>query len=300
MTHQNAIDTVVGPLAVRVVGSGLPAVLWPSLFMDARSWDRVVPALAQDRCLVIIDGPGHGASGDPGRRYTLRDCVTGARQVLHAMSVTEPVDWVGNAWGGHVGLQLAADHPEQCRTLVTLGTPVASLSPAERRRTYPLLALHGVLGPITPVLSGVTKVLLSTHTRGHDPEAVDLVCDSLRHARRRMLRNAVLSISLGREDLTPQLTQITTPTLIVTGSEHAGFTPDQAEAAARLLPHGRTAIVPDAAYLVPLEAAAATATLIREFWAHPVNGVDNPAPRENPTTHEPVAAPSPNDRRRSG
>jgi pimeloyl-ACP methyl ester carboxylesterase len=299
MTDRHTIDTTVGPLAVRVVGNGPPAVLWPSLFMDGRSWDRVLPALAQDRLLVIIDGPGHGASGDPGHRYSQRDCVTGARQVLDRLAVSKPVDWVGNAWGGHVGLQLAADHPAQCRSLVALGTPVAALTSAERRRTYPLLAIHGALGPIELVLSGVTEVLLSSHTRAHDPEAVDLVRDSLRRANRRMLRNAVMSISLGREDLTGQLPKITAPTLIVTGSEHAGFTPAQAQAAADLIPNGRTAVVADAAYLVPLEAPEATSTLIRQFWAQPVDDLHGLAAREVSTAGESAAAPGQLDKRRS-
>jgi hypothetical protein len=68
-----------------------------------------------------------------------------------------------------------------------------------------------------------------------------------------MLRNAVISISLRREDLTGVLPEIATPTLMVTGSDHDGFTPAQAEAAARLMPAGRAAVVPEAAYLVPLE-----------------------------------------------
>jgi pimeloyl-ACP methyl ester carboxylesterase len=165
MMQRHTIDTIVGPLAVHVVGDGPTAVLWPSLFMDGRSWDRVLPALAQDRRLVVVDGPGHGASGDPGHRYALRDCMTAAGQVLDRLSVTDPVDWVGNAWGGHVGLRFAADRPSQCRTLVTLGTPVAALSRSERRRTYPLLAVFGLLGPIELVLSGVAEAMLSDHTR---------------------------------------------------------------------------------------------------------------------------------------
>ena len=123
------------------------------------------------------------------------------------------------------------------------------------------------LGPIELVLSGVTEVLLSAHTRAQDPEAVELVRDGLRRANRRMLRNAVISISLHREDLTNLLSEIAPPTLLITGSDHSGFTPAQAEAAARLIPNGRTAVVPNAAYLVPLEAPATSSTLIREFWA---------------------------------
>jgi pimeloyl-ACP methyl ester carboxylesterase len=205
VTDRHTIDTTVGPLAVRVVGDGPSAVLWPSLFMDGWSWDRILPALAQDRCLIVLDGPGHGASGDPGRRYSLRECATAAGQVLARLAVTVPVDWVGNAWGGHVGLRFAVDRASQCRSLIMLGTAVAALSRRERLRTYPLLAVHGVLGPIELVLSGVTEVLLSGHSRANDPEAVDLVRDSLRRADRRMLRNAVRSISLGREDLTSLL-----------------------------------------------------------------------------------------------
>ena len=92
MEERHTIETCVGRLAVRVVGDGPIAVLWPSLFMDGRSWDRVIPAMAQDRRLVVIDGPGHGSSGDPGRRYSLRECVTAASQVLDRLSVTDPVD----------------------------------------------------------------------------------------------------------------------------------------------------------------------------------------------------------------
>jgi len=101
---------------------------------------------------------------------------------------------------------------------------VAALSRSERRRTYPLLVVHGVLGPIELVLTGVAEVLLSAHTRKHDPAAVELVRDSLRHANRRMLRNAVISISLRREDLTDLLPAVTAPTLMITGSDHSGFT----------------------------------------------------------------------------
>ena len=267
MEERYTVQTPVGRLAVRVIGDGPTAVLWPSLFMDERSWERLIPTLMEDRRLVIINGPGHGASGDPGRRYSHDDCVTAAGQILDRLAVDGPVDWVGNAWGGHVGLRFAADRSARCRSLVTLGTPVAALSRSERRRTSLLLVVYGVLGPIELILSGVTDVLLSAHTRAHDPGAVELVRDSVRHADRRMLRNAVVSISLHREDLTDLLPQIATPTLMITGSDHSGFTPAQAEAAARLTRTGRTAVVPDAAYLVPLEAPATTSTLIREFWA---------------------------------
>jgi pimeloyl-ACP methyl ester carboxylesterase len=122
---------------------------------------------------VIINGPGHGASGDPRRRYSLRDCVSAADQILECLGIGDAVDWVGNAWRPYVGLRFAADRSARCRSLITLGTPVAALSRSERRQTNPLLVVYAVLGPIELVLSGVSEALLSAHTRAHDLEAVE-------------------------------------------------------------------------------------------------------------------------------
>jgi pimeloyl-ACP methyl ester carboxylesterase len=222
--------------------------------------------------VVVIDGPGHGASGDPGRRYSTDECALAAGQILDRLAICGPVDWVGNAWGGHVGVVFAAARPARCRSLVMLGTPIAALSSAERRRTHLLLAIYRMLGPVGIVSSGVTDVLLSAHTRAHDSDAVDLVRTSLRQADRRLLSNAVKSISLDRADVTGLLAKIEIPTLIVTGNDHAGFTPDQATGAARLLRHGEVAVVPDAAYLVPLEAPDTTAALVSDFWTRSTAG----------------------------
>ena len=57
---------------------------------------------------------------------------------------------------------------------------------------------------------------------------------------------------------------------MITGADHTGFTPAQAEAAAHLMRDARAATVPDAAYLVPLEAPTSTAALIDEFWTQDV------------------------------
>ena len=264
---RRTVDTRLGPLAVRFHGDGPTAVLWHSLFVDDRSWERVEDELAKERRLVIITGPGHGASGDLGRTYTLDDCAEAAAAVLDSVGLSGPVDWVGNAWGGHVGLLFAARWPERCRTLVSLGAPLQALSRVERVRTISLLAAYRLLGPAGFIRNGVVAVLLSPATRAHDPAAIALVEGCIVNADRAGLRNAVVSISLERPDLTERLADVVTPTLFVTGSDHKGWSPEQATAASKLLPNGSVAIVADAAYLVPFERPSATVRLIRAFWA---------------------------------
>lgn len=261
------IATRVGPLHVRQTGSGPIAVLWHSLFVDSASWRRVEPQLSADRRLILIDGPGHGASGDPGQRYAMRDCAAAAIDVFDALGVAGPVDWVGNAWGGHVGITLAAAQPDRLRSLTAIGSPVAAYTAAEARETRLLLGVYRLIGAVAFIRTAVAEALLSPATREHDPQAVDYVRSQIGGADRRRLRNAVESISLGREDLSGLLPTLRVPTLFVTGADHSGFTPEQARESIALVPGGRLATVPDAAYLAPLEQPGETARIVKEFWA---------------------------------
>src|SRR6476620_10446195 len=52
------VPTTVGNLAVHVIGSGPPAVLWHSLFVDSTTWTPLRSHLVGQRRLISIDGPG--------------------------------------------------------------------------------------------------------------------------------------------------------------------------------------------------------------------------------------------------
>jgi pimeloyl-ACP methyl ester carboxylesterase len=266
MAERIFIETAVGRLAVTTRGTGAPAVLWHSLFVDERSWERVAAELAQDRQLILITGPGHGESSDPHRRYSIVECARAAEEVLSALGVAEPVDWVGNAWGGHVGVRFATEFPRRVRSLVTMGTPFEALSAKERMRTRLLLLIHRLLGP-TRLVDAVSETLLSPATRASNPEAVAYVRRCFVEADPVGVRNAVVCISLRREALTALLPGITVPTLTITGEQHSGWTPAQNDAAITAMPDGRAAVVADAAYLVPLEQPDAVVGLVRDFWA---------------------------------
>jgi pimeloyl-ACP methyl ester carboxylesterase len=273
MSETHRIATRLGSLAVRVRGDGPPAVLWHSLFVDERSWHRVEEALARERRLVLITGPGHGASGDPGHSYSLDDCASAAEEILTALDVHEAVDWVGNAWGGHVGVVFAARGDRRCRTLVTLGTPIRAYGLSDKLLFRVLLGAYNVVGMVGYLSRSISDALLSPRTRSTDPEAVALVVDGLRGMRRSALTNAMLSISLGRPDLTSRLGEIRCPTLFVTGSDHPEWTAAEAQATSRLIESGSAAVVDGTAYVIPLEAPDETVRLVRAFWAAQPGGV---------------------------
>ena len=69
------------------------------------------------------------------------------------------------------------------------------------------------------------------------------------------------------------------PTLFITGTDHQGWTPVQAEAFNELLPDGSVAVVPDTAYLTQLEAPTETRD-------SSVSSGRSMPPRPNPTDRD--------------
>jgi pimeloyl-ACP methyl ester carboxylesterase len=132
MPSSDFIATNLGRLHVRRVGAGPPVVLWHSLFVDSQSWGGLIDAFARTRSVYAIDGPSHGKSEGVHRDFTFDECVTAAVQALDGLGLAEPVDWVGNAWGGHVGIRLASAERPRVRTLITIGTPIQAFDWKEK------------------------------------------------------------------------------------------------------------------------------------------------------------------------
>jgi pimeloyl-ACP methyl ester carboxylesterase len=257
-------------LHVQTIGSGPPALLWHSLFVDSTTWTRVQQPLAATRRLLLIDGPAHGHNPPVPHRFTLGDCVGAAADVLDHLGVEEPVDWLGNAWGGHVGILFAAAHPDRCRSLAAIGAPVHALSPADRRRTVLLRRLYRLAGPVPPLVNLLVDALLGPRARAEDPQGAALVADAFRRADRRGMHAAIGWLSLDRPDLTPLLDRLATPTLLTTGQHDPMWTTDNARIAAAHLANGALVILPGAGHIGPLlQAARAVVELINAFWRDP-------------------------------
>ena len=263
------IPTRLGPLDVRVVGDGPPAVLWHSLFVDSTTWRRVEPALAERRRLIVLDGPNHGANPRVRTAFGLDDCVGVATDVLDHLGVDGPVDWVGNAWGGHVGILFAAAHPGRCRSLAAIGAPVHALSPADRRQITLLAALYRVFGP-----RAVVRPLADALVGAGDPEATAVVAGAFTRAGRRGMYDATRWLSLGRPDLTPVLPRVGTPTLLTTGTDDPMWTVADARSAAAHLPHGALVVLPGDGHVGPLlRAAPEVAEVVTRLWGDPAGAV---------------------------
>lgn len=262
------VSTCLGRLNVGQAGSGPPVLLWHSLWVDSRSWGPLVEAFGARRRVVTIDGPGYGGSSPIHRDFTLDDCAQAAGEVMDQLGITEPVDWVGDAWGGHVGITVATSQPHRLRSLVTITAPLLPVSGRQRwTQTYPLALLYRLAGPNRVITKVLFDALLGSDAIAAQPDRAAEMISAFRQADRESIRRTIRFMHRW-QPLTDKLPAITVPTLFITGKvadQH--WQPADAEAAAATMPHARAVAVSGAGHLGPLLLDVdEIATIVSEFW----------------------------------
>jgi pimeloyl-ACP methyl ester carboxylesterase len=260
-----SVPTRLGALHVRIVGSGPTTVLWPSMFVDSHTWDRMLPLMTPDRRYVLVDGPGLGLSEPLRRVSNISEAADAAVDLLDGVSVDEPVDWVGNAFGGHVGFKLAT-RPGVLRSLVAVSAPTEPIAPALRAKILLLRPLLRTLGAVGPVRGAILDAMLTEASQA-DADVRQVVLDSLARPGRASMSTALASFILERVDVNDELGAICVPSLFVASDDRGDWSPEDAAAAAERTPGARVTTVTRARTLVPLEQPEALAAMLHEFWA---------------------------------
>ncbi len=237
------------------------ALLWHSMFADSTSWADVVPLLTPRRRLLVLDGPGYGASAPLARVSSIGESAAAGEDVLDHLGLAS-VDWVGNAWGGDAGMHLAATSPGRIRTLVAISAPVNALSRSQLRQVRLLTGLVAAAGPVRPIRDLIAKVQLADPDGPHRP----VLDAALSRPSRQSLANTVRSFILRRGDLSWALPKIAAPTLVVATDDRYDWTPELAEAAALALPEGSFTTISGTNIVAPLEQPTATAHAVLSFW----------------------------------
>ncbi|WP_136708066.1 alpha/beta hydrolase [Agromyces sp. H66] len=266
--HAERVATRLGSLNVRVLGTGRTTVLWSSMFVDSHTWDPILPLLMEGdttpRRYVLVDPPGLGLSEPLRRRTSIAEAADAARDALDALGATGPVDWVGNAFGGHVGLNLATD-PELLRSLVAISSPTEAITPELRRKIALLKPILRIAGPVRPVRDAIVDGML-TEASAADPEILGVVVGSLQRPTRASMASALRSFIIDRTDVTERLVEIRVPSLFVASDDRGDWSPDDAARAAALTPDATAVTIARSRTLIPLEQPRELADRILAFW----------------------------------
>lgn len=129
---------------------------------NALNWMAVGPALARNRRTLAIDLAGFGRTP-----LFQRSAAVGANAglVLDFIDqvIGEPAVLMGNSMGGHIGILVAADHPDRVRQLVLVDPAVPGM-PTRR----PEAAMIGAAAALS--IPGLVETVLDRRTRLLGPE----------------------------------------------------------------------------------------------------------------------------------
>jgi 3-oxoadipate enol-lactonase len=259
------VTTGVGQIAVRQVGEGKQTlVLWPSILSDYTIYAHQIKFWRTKYKLVLIDGPGHGASGPPTSPFSMRDCATALAQVLDALGETRPVVVVGTSWGGLVAGEFALAYPARTAGIAMLNTPVlkTETSPtfADSFVVWGARWIHG-LGLYS---DGVARAFFSPATRAAGGPVLERFRAHLQSADGPALAMAVRAVLIDREPLAPRMAAISAPTLVVAGSADEMYPISALRQAAAQLPRGSFVEVPST-HISVVDAPEATLAVVDKF-----------------------------------
>jgi 3-oxoadipate enol-lactonase len=261
------VSTSLGRLAVwdnGVRGFEPAVVLWPSIFSDHVIYSSLVEQWRGKRRLVLIDGPGHGASEGPkDKTFSMQACAVAMKEILDSKSIQNVVVG-GTSWGGLVGGEFAILYPQQTRGVIMMNTPFFTspdgASIGEKFITWG----SGTLLGTNLFTNGVARSFFLPATREAGGPVITHFHDSLHRSDPKALSTAIRSVLIERVALVDRLSQIKAPALVIAGMQDDMYPLEFQREAARKLPNGQLAVV-DAKHISVVDKPAEVARLFEAF-----------------------------------
>jgi len=212
-------------------GEGPPVILIHGVAASLHDWDDLSPELAKEGyASYALDLLGHGDSPKlDSRAYQMDWLFEHFLNWMNSLHLTQPAILVGHSLGGYIALEYARRVSAWTRGLV-LVNPLYSLQqlPALLQRTYRRPRLSGFIVGRTPKWLFRAIVDLTSMAMGHSSGALHSLPERVRaQTALDYTRTApgVYHVPNTGEDLTPHLSSISLPTLIVWGDRDQTLSP---------------------------------------------------------------------------
>ncbi len=219
-------------------GRGRPIVLLHSLLSDRSAFDRIVPRLAGEREVWLVNLPGFGASAPAGPG--IEDFADRIAQELPGLGLSMPADLLGNGFGGFVSVALAVRHGRLFDRLVLVDTGAAI--PPEGKGAFHAMAERVESGGMEAIVATALQRMFPEDFLAAHPEIAAERQASLRAAS--PAHFAAACRALARFDLRDRLGAIRIPTLVVVGLRDTATPPALSRELATGIPGARLVELP--------------------------------------------------------
>ncbi len=261
------VPTALGRLAVwdsGPQGSGPTVVLWPSIFADHMIFSSLATHWRGKRRLVLVDGPGHGASEGPqNKTYSMQACAAALKEVLDSKAITSAVVG-GTSWGGIVGGEFAIAYPQHTLGVIMMNTPFfVSPDGASMGEKFITWGAGSILRTDL-FTNGVARSFFLPVTREAGGPVMAHFHTSLHQSNAKALSTAIRSVLIERAPLADRLAQIKAPSLVIAGLQDGMYPMEMQRAAVSKLAKGTLEVV-DSQHISIVDKPAEVARLIDTF-----------------------------------
>jgi len=249
-----------GALTAVRTGQGPDLVILHSLLADRHAFDPVLPALAAKFRVTLINLPGfHGSK--PTVLALMDAYVAAIEDGFDEFGIARDAVLIGNGFGGTVALAFGIAHPERIAKLVL--SDAAASFPPEGRQAFAVMAQKVAESGLAAVAEIAAKRVHAPAYLAAHPEAVEIRKQVLLDIDPNAFQAACRILQ--ESDLTPLLSHLRVPTLVVCGEMDQATPPKLNKEIADHVKDARYIELPGCGHCPPLEQPDAFLAAIREF-----------------------------------
>ena len=243
-----------GETAWEMHGSGPAVALIHGFGLNRGMWQWQLPALTPHFRVLSYDLLGHGGSAPP---EGTPDLAMFSGQLLRLMDRRgiERAAVVGFSLGGMIARRFALDHPDRLSALAILHS-AHDRTPAERAAVRGRVRHTREHGPSSNVDSALERWFTPAF-RARKPELIALIRTWITSNDPAVYPRIYRVLAEGDAEIARGLERIACPTLVMTGEDDPGNTPDMSRAMAGLIPGARLAILPGLRHMALAESPSA-------------------------------------------
>lgn len=220
------------------LGQGKDLIMLHGWKQDVSTFHNVAEELKKHFKLWLIDLPGFGRSENPKSDFMVEDYAKIISEFIRENKISEP-HLLGHSLGGRIGIKLAANHPDLLNKLVLE-------SSAGIKHEHDVLRLISfasakVFNFLIPNIGNFKKIIKHKFYKQVGSDYDDA----------KELKATFINII--NEDLTSDLTKISTPVLVIGGQKDTSVPPRDQRIMYRKIKHSKLEILDNVAHFPHLE-----------------------------------------------
>lgn len=248
--------------AYDVHGDGAPVILIHGLGLNRAMWQWQLPALSSRFQVVCYDLLGHGDSPKPAGPYTMEQMVAQLDDLMVDLDISRAA-LVGFSLGGLINRAFALAYPRKTTALVILNSAHARTA-AQRDSIELRVRQAKESGPAATVDAALERWFSKDFAR-RNPVLLKQVRQWVVANDASVYPDLYRLLAEGDKGLETQISAIDCPTLIVTGEEDHGNSPEMTRQMAALMPNARAEVLPGLRHMALAEDPATINGLLVEF-----------------------------------